>query len=120
MAIVPNLNGVQISNQVPLVDPRNLSFKERLIQDDNYASTTQFALANNNQLVIDADPTRNQLLFANPIPANATVYVSTSALAAAGGLPIVGGEEIRLKGKVAQLAYYCWGVAGQTLTIMEG
>lgn len=120
MAIVPNLNGVQISSQVPLVDPRNLSLKERTFTDDAYATTVQVTLVSGNQALIPAKQTRNQVQFINPVSSNTEVYLSTSPMSAAGGVPLLPGNGFTYRGRTAQLAYYCWGVAGQTLTVMEG
>lgn len=120
MAIVPNLNGVPISNQVPLVDPRNLSTRERSFQDDPFRTTTQITLINGNQTIASSKQIRNAIQVLNPVESAATVYVSNNPLSAAGGIPILPGNGFSFKGSQAQLAFYCFGVAGQTLTVLEG
>lgn len=121
MAIVPNLNGVQISSQTPLVDPRNLSTKERLFWDDNYNSTSEFTLADGNQLILGATQIRNNILFMNANEENDTVYISTTPMTTLGqGIPLFAGNGFQFRGKAAQLTFYCWGIAPQQLTIMVG
>lgn len=123
MAIVPDLSGTRPGRpgNIPLSDPRNRSNKERMAnQDDCYKSQTNLALVAGNQLAIAADTTRNALLFMLPEDAE-TAYLSSTALSAAAGIPIVGAVGIELKGKAAEMAYYVWSTSGSiTLTIMQG
>lgn len=121
MAIVPNLNGVQISNQTPLVDPRNLSSKERTFSDDAYSAQTTTLLVNGNQVVSTARQTRNIIMFVNPEDTDTIMYLSAVPMTVAGqGIPLYPGNGFTFRGKAAQLAYYVWGVAGQYLVVMEG
>ena len=121
MAIVPDLSGNRPGRpgNIPLQDPRNRSFKERMTNDDGYSLSTQVTLVNGNQLVIPADPTRNQLYFFTP-DGSASVYINMTPLTSASGIPVYPDAGIQLRGDAASKAYYCWGVAGVVLTILQG
>lgn len=121
MAIVPNLNGVPISAQVPLVDPRNLSVKERRLNDDVYKSTTNVAVTVGNNTVVTASQLRNGIKIINPITTNEVVYLSTTPMSATGqGIPLYPGNGFEFRGQTAQMAFYAWSAASQTLVVMAG
>lgn len=121
MAIVPNLNGVPISNNTPLVDPRNLSSKDRVVTDDAYSTSSILTLVNGNQVVLNAKQTRNVVQIVNGKEDAATIYISNTPMTVAGqGIPLFGGNGFKFRGKAAQLTYYVWGVASVALNIMEG
>jgi hypothetical protein len=116
MAIVPDLSGTRPgrTGNIPLSDPRNRSLKERMTRDDCYTSQTNVELVAGNQSILSEDKTRNALLFM--IPENAeTVYISTSPLSAAGGLPVIAGSGLELKGKATEHSYYAWSESGSVL-----
>jgi hypothetical protein len=121
MAIVPDKSGTRPGRpgNVPLSDPRNRSFKERSTTDDTYRDETRITLVAGNQLVISADETRNQILFLTPDGAS-PVYVSQIAMTAPSGIPVYQAVGLQLRGDAATSAYYCWGVNGVILSILEG
>lgn len=121
MAIVPDLSGTRPgrTGNIPLSDPRNRSHKERSLYDDPYNVETQTTLIDGNQAILAADKTRNAILFMTAAGSD-VVYLSTNSLSAEGGIPVYPTTGLQIKGKAAESAYYCWGVAGVILTTWVG
>lgn len=120
MAIVPNLNGVQISNAVPLVDPHNPAKEEReynndvVVEDASVATTIA-----GNQLVLAADPLRKAVTIINSGPQNVSANIAPLG-AVTEGVPLEAGNGFTWKGQIATKAFYVYGVAGQSLVIWKG
>jgi len=121
MAIVPDKSGTRPGRpgNIPLTDPRNRSTKERSTTDDTYREETRITLAAGNQLIISANETRNQIMFLTPDGAS-VVYVSQTAMSAPSGIPVYSSVGLQLRGDAAASAYYCWGVSGVILSVLEG
>ena len=121
MAIVPDKSGTRPGRpgNIPASDPRNRSTKERMVDDDTYEDEVRFTLSSGNTLVLQADKTRNQLLFVTP-EASSTIFVSALPMSSANGVPVYGGAGLQIRGKAAELTYYVYATQSVSLSILIG
>lgn len=124
MAIVPDKSGVRPgrAGNLPMVDPRNVSTKERMGQRDGYKESRVILVNGTNRLCI-ADRTRNVLQFSVP-EGQQSIHLSQSAQSGAYGIPCYAGDTLTLRDEAAQREWWCWAllnvVGTDSVTVLAG
>lgn len=120
MAIVPNLNGVPISDVTPLVDPHNASkWEKTYLNNGSFDDTASGTAIDGNQIILNADPTRRFCAIYSA-DGNDLMAVGVRVLTgvdAVGAVPLYGGGGYEYNGVVASNTIYLYGVAGQRFTV---
>lgn len=125
MAIVPDLNGTPPGRpgNVPAYDPHNESSLEKAFNNDIVSLDVSIAaLVAGNQTILLANPLRRAITIINPA-GNTDAAIGLTPLTSAnsrGAQPLPAGQSRSLKGVICAQAIYCWGTAGQSLTVLVG